>query len=78
MNKEEAIKKYKNFLPDDVEAIMLTRDDYDRQLGQLQFENIILKDRIDKAIEYIKENADDNCSLNFAEELLDILKGSDK
>ena len=34
-------------------------------------------DIIQKAIEYIKENADDNCALNFAEDLLDILKGEE-
>ena len=34
-------------------------------------------ERIQKAIEYLKENADDNCSLNFVEELLKILKGEE-
>lgn len=55
MSKEEALKQYKSLFPDNVEAIILTKEDYDRQLGQLQFENIILKDRIDKAIEYNKK-----------------------
>lgn len=43
MNKEEALKQYKSLFPDNVEAIVLTKENYDMQLGQLQYENIELK-----------------------------------
>lgn len=83
MNKEEAIKQFKNYFPDGVEAIVLTKEDYDRQLGKLQYENIILKDRIEKAIEYIETYIDfeDSSKLDTKKELkelLDILKDDRK
>lgn len=85
MNKEEALKQYKSLFPDNVEVIVLTKEDYDRQLGQLQFENIILRDRIQKAIEYIEWNLDVNEEvieyINFDgnfKKVLDILKGSEE
>lgn len=43
MNKEEVIKQYKSLFPDNVEAIILTKEEYDKQLGKLQYENIELK-----------------------------------
>ena len=43
MNKEEAIKQFKNYFPDGVETIVLTKEEYDKQLVKLQYENIELK-----------------------------------
>ena len=43
MTTEEAIKEFKNYFPDGVEAIVLTKEYYAKELGQLQFENIILE-----------------------------------
>lgn len=63
--------------PDDVETITMTRQDYDRNMENLIYENIELKQRIDKAIEYIEEYNSNNMEYN-TKTLLDILKGSDK
>ena len=83
MNKEEALKQYKSLFPNNVEAIVLTKEDYDRQLGKLQYENIELQERIDKAIEYIKHYGNLYClrhkqfkEYKQYEDLLDILKGN--
>jgi hypothetical protein len=76
--------------PDDVETITMTRQDYDRHMENLIYENIELKQRIDKAIEYIEtwcydeysiaiKTGDKTCSSEpkAIDKLLDILKGSD-
>lgn len=79
--------------PDDVETITMTRQDYDRLMENLIYENVELKQRIDKTIEYIESKIQhrsykvndivrkyDHLEM-FDEtivELLDILKGSDK
>lgn len=83
MSKEEAIKQFKNYFPDGVEAMVLTKEDYDRQLGKLQNQNIELQERIDKAIEYIENEAitenlhTDHTYITIQkDELLDILKGN--
>ena len=59
--------------PDDVETITMTRQDYDRNMENLIYENIELKQRIDKAIEYIEEYNSNNMEYN-TKTLLDILK----
>lgn len=43
MNKEEI----KVLFPDDIEAITISKNDYDRLFGELTYENIELKQRID-------------------------------
>ena len=83
MTTEEAIKEFKNYFPDDVEAIVLRKEYYAKELGQLQFENIILKDRIDKAIKLLeltearKKVCTDfvNVGRKRYDEILNILKG---
>ena len=55
----------------------MTRQDYDRHMENLIYENIELKQRIDKAIEYIEDYNSNNMEYN-TKTLLDILKGSDK
>ena len=86
MNKyDEILNEYKSMFPEDIEAIILTKEKYDEMLGIREYENIILRDRIDKAIEYIEqcewEDYDDDTpaeeklySINVLK-LLDILKG---
>ena len=54
--KENDLKsKMKTLFPEDVEMVCISKNDYDRLYGDLTYENIELKDRINKAIEYIKE-----------------------
>ncbi len=79
MNKD----KIKALFPEEVETITMTRQDYDRHMENLIYENIELKQRIDKAIEILEiekksqeltNNGFCACSICHA---LDILKGSD-
>ena len=65
----------KPLFPEDVEMLCISKDDYDRLYGDLTYENIELKDRINKAIEYIEIGLTNE---EEAEELLNILQGSDK
>lgn len=62
MNNEELIAKYKALFPDNVEAIVVRKDDYDRLYGDLTIENIELKqeiEKLNKCIKDDKENADE-------------------
>ena len=43
-------------IPNDVEMIIMTKKDYDRNVEQLLLDKLNLEDKIDKVIEYIKEN----------------------
>ena len=52
MNKEEI----KALFPNDIEAITISKNDYDRLFGELTYENIDLQQRIDKIIETIELN----------------------
>lgn len=69
--------------PEGVEKIIMTKDNYDRNVEQLLLEKLELQDRIDKAIEYLKDNACYNDMGNFNDDLdydkcgdlLEILKG---
>ena len=76
MNKyEEIVKEYKSMFPEDIEAIILTKEKYNEMLGIREYENFVLKERIDKAIEYIdhlKANAPDEIALD---KILKILEG---
>ena len=70
MNKEEALKQFKSMFPEDIEAVVLTKENYDNYLGIKEYENIQLKQiieelelenkclnkKIDTAIEYIEKN----------------------
>jgi hypothetical protein len=74
--------KMKPLFPEDVEMICISKDDYDRLYGDLTYENIELKDRIDKAIEYIKDDMyvepNELYGLVDGEKVKSILQGSDK
>ena len=66
--------------PDDVETITMTRQDYDRNMENLIYENVELKQRINKALEYIKNVSNNGMfelTMEEIEEVLDILKGND-
>lgn len=58
---EDKKGKMKVLFPDDIETITISKNDYDRLYGdltyqnmELQQENARLKDKIEKAVEYIK------------------------
>lgn len=54
--KENDLKaKMKPLFPEDVEMICISKDDYDRLYGDLTYENVELKDRINKAIEFTNQ-----------------------
>ena len=77
-------------IPDNVEKIIMTKEDYDRNVEQLIIERNELQQRIDKAIEYIENtplytetydyNTEDNLELQYVSDekayndLLNILK----
>ena len=48
----------KALFPEGIETITISKNDYDRLYGQLTYQNMVLQSKIDKAIEYIKENID--------------------
>ena len=52
MNKEEI----KALFPDDIEAITISKNDYDRLFGELSYKNIELQQKIDKAIDLIEKS----------------------
>ena len=41
-------------IPDNIETIIMTKKDYDRNIEQLLLEKIDLQQKIDKAIKYIE------------------------
>ena len=43
-------------IPDNVEKIIMTKEDYDRNVEQMLLEKIELQQRIEKAIKYIEKN----------------------
>ena len=55
-------------IPDNVEKIIMTKEDYDRNVEQLLLEKLELEQRIEKAIKYIKENYF-HYSIDFEEKL---------
>lgn len=55
MNNEELLAKYKAIFPDNVEAIVVRKDDYDRLYGDLTIENIELKQEIERLNDIINE-----------------------
>ncbi len=70
-------------IPDNVEKIIMTKEDYDRQAEQMLLEKLEAEQRIEKAIEYIKDEyyrRDDNKFLGEVEidGLLAILEGKDE
>lgn len=63
-------------IPNDIEMIVMTKKDYDRNVEQLLFEKLKLEEKIDKAIEYIKKAfPTDFCEMEYegAIKLLEIL-----
>lgn len=53
MNKEEALKQFKSMFPEDIEAVVLTKESYDNYLGIKEYENIQLKQKIEELEEEI-------------------------
>lgn len=53
MNKEEAIRQFKSMFPEDIEAVVLTKESYDNYLGIKEYENIQLKQKIEELEEEI-------------------------
>lgn len=43
-------------IPDNVEKIIMTKEDYDRQVEQMLLEKLEAEQRIEKAVELIKDN----------------------
>ena len=70
----------KPLFPEDVEMLCISKNDYDRLYGDLTYENVELKDRINKAIEYIKKKQEltDIDEVINTTKLLNILKGDNK
>lgn len=83
---------FSSTMPENTEFVILTKENYDRQQKDLALENITLKSRNEKAVEYIKnidyfdgEISDDieNIPFKYAmdtdiDELLNILQGGDE
>ena len=96
VTKEKNEELYNSLFPEDVETITMTKEDYDRNIEQLLVEKLELEHKynlmkknayqlamkIDKAIEYIKENESvdlyDDVGSAFCRRLLEILKGEYK
>lgn len=51
---------FSSTMPEDTEFVILTKNNYDRQQKDIQLELIDYKLRVEKAVEYIKENATSN------------------
>jgi hypothetical protein len=51
-------KYFSETLPENTKFVILTKSNYDRMQKDLQKENIILQDKINKAIEFIEKNED--------------------
>lgn len=73
-------------IPDDIEMIIMTKEDYDRNVEQLLVDKLKLQDRIDKTIEYTKRFVNGKYSRIDTFEnvevvlqtILQLLKGEDK
>lgn len=67
-------------IPDNVEKIIMTKEDYDRNVEQLLLQKLELEVRIDKAIEYIKNVMAHNSSNDIASrrKLLEILRNKEQ
>lgn len=81
--KIETVKKAKAILPEGVEVVVISKDDYDRLSGELTKENIELKleierlnNIINKAIEILDIYGTSNYEI--ADLLYSTLRGSDK
>lgn len=78
---------FSSTMPENTEFVILTKENYDKQQKDLALENIILKSRNEKAIEFIKDsgitflnlaNQRCFCNNNCADEILNILQGGDE
>lgn len=72
-------KEIKTLFPDNIETITISKNDYDRLFGEITYKNIILQQRIDKAVESIEDckkvNGDEKTCIIDYNYLLNILKG---
>lgn len=78
----EGKERFSKIMPDDMDFIIMTKADYDRQVDDIELTAIGLKLRIDKAIEYITRHdwrklETDNTYISPSY-LLNILQGSEK
>ena len=71
----EGKERFSKIMPDDMDFIVMSKTDYDRQVDDIELVALELRSRIDKAIEYIKEKY--NCELFQNKKLLNILQGED-
>lgn len=62
---------FSSTMPEDTEFVILTKNNYDRQQKDIQLELIEYKNRIDKAIEYIKNNKEKQYGYNYEYGLTD-------
>lgn len=75
---------FSSTMPENTEFVILTKENYDKQQKDLALENIILKSRNEKAIEYIKNTTlyglrcGKTLLTNYLNDLLNILKGGDE
>ena len=77
-------------IPDNVEKIIMTKEDYDRNVEKLLLDKLKLEQKIDKAIEYIKQCGGMELVNNYSfptkpiidkeakQELLEILGGNNE
>lgn len=66
-------------IPEEVETIIMTKKDYDRNVEQLLLEKIELQQRIDRTIEELKLWQPEIKALKMEKNyLLDILEGKDE
>lgn len=60
-------------IPDNVEKIIMTKEDYDRNVEKLLLDKLELEQRIDEAIEWVN-----NSDVDDGWELLEILGGKNE
>ena len=74
----EGKERFSKIMPEDIDFIILSKSDYDRQEKDIQLELIDYKSRVNKAIEYIyqlKQNAPDE---EMLDKIINILNGGDE
>ena len=83
----EGKERFSKIMPDDMDFIIMSKTDYDRQVDDIELVALELRSRIDKAVEYITSEETINMfsSINAREKwikinhkLLNLLQGEDK
>lgn len=77
----EGKERFSKIMPDDMDFIILSKADYDRQQEDIELTAIKMKQRIDKAVEYIINHTQSTAHLEMdtksIKQLLDILRGDE-